>query len=87
MSASQNSPVTTTHPVFARAAEAAAGARTRTAEFWDAWAFAAAEVGVAFETWRLAPRGEKADACAAYRAALDREQQAAEVLALRLLSA
>jgi hypothetical protein len=87
MSASRNTPVTTTHPVFARAAEAVAGARTRTSEFWDSWAFAAAEVGVAFEMWRLAARGEKADACAAYHAALDREQQAAEVLALRLSTA
>jgi hypothetical protein len=87
MSATRKTVAATFHPVIARADEAVAGLATRAQEFWDAWAFAAADVGVASEAWRIAARGDKADASAAYRAALDREQQAARVLALRLSSA
>jgi hypothetical protein len=50
----------------------------------DAWKFAEAQAGVALRTWFSAPRDEKADAYAAYRAAVDREDAAATMLESRL---
>lgn len=61
--------------------------KIRREAFWDAWSFAEAEVVTAGEAWRSASRGEKAEAWTVYRAALDREQAAAEALALRLAPA
>jgi hypothetical protein len=46
----------------------------------DAWRFASTEAELAYRQW-AAGGLEAADAFAAYRAALDREQQAAEVVA------
>ena len=46
--------------------------------------FAEADAALAIAAWRAAPSEEKGDAYAAYVAALDRETQAARVLALRL---
>jgi len=54
------------------------------ADLFDAWMFAEADATLAIATWRSAPTEEKGDAHAAYLAALDRETQAARVLALRL---
>jgi hypothetical protein len=48
---------------------------------WDAWALAEVESKLALHAWMRAARNLKADAFAAYRAALDREEQAAVVLA------
>jgi hypothetical protein len=46
----------------------------------DAWRFASTEAELSYRRW-AAGGLEAADAFAAYRAALDREQQAAEVVA------
>ena len=62
-------------------------AKVRSEQFWEGWAFAEAEVVVAAEAWRSASRGETTDAYKVYSAALDREQAAAEALALRLAAA
>ena len=51
------------------------------AELWDKWAFAAVEVQLAFDAWKRAARELKMSAFLAYRAALDREEQAAAELA------
>jgi hypothetical protein len=50
-------------------------------ELWDAWAFAAVEVQLAGDAWKAAAREVKAAAFATYRAALDREEHAATLLA------
>jgi hypothetical protein len=63
-----------------RLAEAVMGIRSEA--FWDAWVSAEADVMTAAEDWRSAARHERADAWAVYRAALDREQAAADALAL-----
>ena len=53
-------------------------------DLFDAWAFAAAEAHLALQSWQLADPAERGDAYAVYRAALDREEQAANVLAARM---
>jgi hypothetical protein len=53
-------------------------------DLYDAWLFAAADAGLALADWRLAAREWRADAYAVYVAALDREEQAATRLQLRL---
>jgi hypothetical protein len=53
-------------------------------ELWDAWVFAEVETDLALDTWYGAPHEDKRVAHAAYVAALDREEQAASTLALRL---
>ena len=55
-----------------------------TEDFWDAWAFAAMEAELALTAWKRAARELKATAYATYRAALDREEQAAARLAARI---
>jgi hypothetical protein len=57
--------------------------RLRPAELFDAWLFAETEAALALTAWRSARTAEKADAYAAYLAALDREAQAAKLLELR----
>jgi hypothetical protein len=61
---------------------AARGARD--IDLYDAWLFAETDASLALGTWRAAGRPAKADTFAAYRAALDREEQAARALALCL---
>jgi hypothetical protein len=61
--------------------------RLRPAELFDAWMFAETEASLALVAWRSARGAEKADAYAAYLAALDREAQAAKTLQLRLAPA
>jgi hypothetical protein len=56
----------------------------RTMEFWDAWAFAAVESGLALEAWMSASHEEKDLGYFAYLACLDREEKAATVLAERV---
>jgi hypothetical protein len=51
-------------------------------QLWDAWLFAEAEASLALATWSRAPEGDKARAYAMYAAALDREEQAGQALAL-----
>jgi hypothetical protein len=53
-------------------------------DLWDAWAFAAMEAEIALRAWKQAAHTLKASAFATYRAALDREEQAATALAARL---
>jgi hypothetical protein len=52
----------------------------RLIDLWDAWLFAEADASLALGNWSWAADAEKSDAYAAYRAALDREEQAAVVL-------
>lgn len=56
----------------------------RPVDFWDAWRYAQADVNVAFRAWITASSSEQGDRHAAYRAALDREEQAAAMLASAL---
>jgi hypothetical protein len=56
--------------------------RSETSQLWDKWAFAAVEVQLAWNVWKAAARDVKLNAFLAYRAALDREEQAAAQLAL-----
>jgi hypothetical protein len=53
-------------------------------ELWDAWAFAEIDADVALKRWWDAADGERASAFAAYRAAFEREAQAAAVLEAEL---
>jgi hypothetical protein len=53
-------------------------------ELWDAWVFAEVETDLALDTWYGAAGEDKRNAYAAYVAALDREEKAADTLALRL---
>lgn len=50
-------------------------------ELWDAWVFAAGDATRALRDWEEAGEADLAPAYFAYQAALDREQQAAAVLA------
>jgi hypothetical protein len=58
--------------------------RSRAERLWDAWAFAAMEAELALEVWNKTKHDLKAAAFATYRAALDREEQAAAILAARI---
>jgi hypothetical protein len=51
---------------------------------WDAWLFAEAEASLMLDAWLSAPPTDKASRHAGYRAALDREEHAARVLAERM---
>jgi hypothetical protein len=51
-------------------------------DLFDAWVFAARDAELALDAWASAPTPERATAHAVYRAALDREERAAEVLAI-----
>ena len=53
-------------------------------DLWDAWLWAEAETSLTLQAWSSAATADKAGSHAAYRAALDREEQAARVLAHRL---
>jgi hypothetical protein len=61
--------------------------RIRPAALFDAWLFAEADATLALGAWRSAASDDKAAAYATYRAALDRETQAAWMLELRLAAA
>jgi hypothetical protein len=50
----------------------------------DAWVCAARDSEVAWTAWRASPAESRADAYAGYRASLDREEQAATMLATAL---
>jgi hypothetical protein len=52
----------------------------RLIDLWDAWLFAEADASLALGDWSCAAEADKSDAYAAYRAALDREEQAAFAL-------
>jgi hypothetical protein len=53
-------------------------------DLWDAWLFAEAEASLTLAAWSSAADEDKAGAYVGYRAALDREEQAARVLADRV---
>jgi hypothetical protein len=61
--------------------------RIRPAALFDAWLFAEADATLALAAWRSAASDDKAGAYATYRAALDREAQAARMFELRLEAA
>ena len=61
--------------------------RIRPAALFDEWLFAEADATLALAAWRSAASDDKAAAYATYRAALDREAQAARMLELRLEAA
>jgi len=61
--------------------------RISPAALFDAWLFAEADATLALAVWRSAASDGKAGPYAAYRAALDREAQAARTLELRLAAA
>jgi hypothetical protein len=58
-------------------------------DLWNAWRMAQAEAEEAYRAWRLVPAGRPAghDLFAVYQAALDREEQAAVVVAGALRAA
>jgi hypothetical protein len=56
----------------------------RAADLWDAWRFAAVESTLALKDWMSADPEEKQLGYAAYLACLDREEEAAIVLAERV---
>jgi len=84
MPISQNRSVTTKRRSFLGCLDRLSIERIRPADLFDAWMFAEADATLAIAAWRAAPSEEKGDAHAAYIAALDRETQAARLLALRL---
>ena len=49
-------------------------------ELFDAWVFAAQDATAALHVWGFCRSRDRADAHAVYRAALDREESAAEAL-------
>jgi hypothetical protein len=53
----------------------------RLEDIFDAWVFAADDAKLALDAWSTSPSDHRAEAHAVYRAALDREQRAAAVLA------
>ena len=53
-------------------------------DLWGAWLFAAADSSLMLQAWSGAPPEDRMRAYAGYRAALDREEHAALVLATRL---
>ncbi|MFL5826117.1 MAG: hypothetical protein ACJ76V_06300 [Thermoleophilaceae bacterium] len=55
-------------------------------ELWDAWIFAEVDTELALHRWWDCPPEERSEAFTVYIAALDREGQAASVLAERLRS-
>ena len=61
--------------------------RARPGALFDAWLFAEADSTLALAAWRSAASDDKATAYAPYRAALDREAEAARTLELRLAAA
>lgn len=59
----------------------------RLVELFDAWVFAARDAELAFGAWASSEWRGRADAHAVYRAALDREECAAGVLAAAVKAA
>ena len=84
MPTSQNPSATTERRSFLTRLDRFSIERLQPADLFDAWMFAEADAALAIAAWRSVPAEEKGDAYAAYVAALDREAQAARVLALRL---
>ena len=58
--------------------------RLQPVELFDSWIFAETDATLALAAWRSASREDKADAHAAYAAALEREEHAAAILEQRL---
>jgi hypothetical protein len=60
------------------------GEQLKPIELFDRWLLVAAESALTLSEWAASPWNEKADAYALYRAALNREEQAARALADRV---
>ena len=84
MPISQNRSATTKRRSFWARLDRLSVERLDPADLVDAWMFAEADATLAMAAWRAAPSEEKGDAHAAYVAALDRETEAASLLAVRL---
>jgi hypothetical protein len=56
-------------------------------DLWDAWAMAAIEASVTLHSWLSAERTDSGETYAVYVAALDREEQAARALGMRIAAA
>ena len=84
MPISQNRSATTKRRSFRARLDRLSVERLDPADLVDAWMFAEADATLAMAAWRAAPSEEKGDAHAAYVAALDRETEAASLLAVRL---
>lgn len=56
--------------------------RGRVQDFFDAWVFAAADAERALVGWEMASVRDRTDTYLAYRAALDREERAAQMLSV-----
>jgi hypothetical protein len=76
-------PIFRTAPAFAddRVVDVPPFGECRRVDIWDAWAYAQAEVEVAFRAWATSTGAERRDQHVVYRAALEREERAALVLA------
>jgi hypothetical protein len=73
-----------TRPPTVLEGEASYGVRdAKPVDLWAAWLFAAAESSLMLEAWRVEAT-DRVGVYAGYRAALDREEQAALVLANRV---
>ena len=62
-------------------------AAVRVVDLFDAWVFAARDTENALGAWSVSDWGERADAFAVYRAALEREERAAALLRLGVSAA
>ena len=68
-------------PITAAQLDGEAAASVALADLWEAWRKAQARTEAALNAWYAASKGRKAVTHAAYVAALDREELAANVLA------
>jgi hypothetical protein len=71
-------------PLAGLDAPLAAGPKVTAEALWDAWMFAEVEAELALAVWSGAPEGDQERAHSVYVAALDREEQAALALALKV---
>jgi hypothetical protein len=73
-----------TSPVTGEGAAVIAIGDAKPIDLWGAWLLAAADSSLMLRAWSLAAPDDRLRAYAGYRAALDREEHAALVLAKRL---
>jgi hypothetical protein len=73
-----------TSPVTGEGAAVIAIGDAKPIDLWGAWLLAAADSSLMLQAWSVAAAEDRVDAYAGYRAALDREEHAALVLARRL---
>jgi hypothetical protein len=73
-----------TSPPTVDGAAALAIGDAKPVDLWGAWLYTAAESSLMLHAWSMAATQDRMGAYAGYRAALDREEHAALVLATRL---